>query len=107
MLEAAVPVLGHVGHIAGEHVDHLLDVVAVDDPAQASPVGVLARDHHGHVVMEDLDRQVVPLLAEEVPALLLQHHASSVVRIHDVVALAEVALDGGEPVLDIRCFLDC
>jgi hypothetical protein len=39
--------------------------------------------------VEDLDCQVVPLLAEEVIGLLPQHHPSPVMRIDDVVAKFE------------------
>jgi hypothetical protein len=68
-------------------------------------MGVLAGNHHGHVVVKDLDRQVVPLLAEEVLGLLLEHHPSPVVRIDDVVAYVVVARDGAELVLDVCRFL--
>jgi hypothetical protein len=40
--------------------------------------------------VEDLDRQVLALLAEELLALLTENHAGPVVRIHDVVANVEV-----------------
>ena len=105
MLEAAVPVLRHVRHLAGQHGYHLLDLFAVDDPAQARPVGVLAGHHDGHVVVQDLDCQVVPLLAEEVLGLLHEHHPSPVVWIHDVVADVECALDGAQLVSDLYRFL--
>jgi hypothetical protein len=68
-------------------------------------MGVLAGDHDGHVVVQDLDCQVVPLLAEEVLGLLLQHHPSPVVRIDDVVADLERALDGAEIGSDLYRFL--
>jgi hypothetical protein len=57
--------------------------------------------------VKDLDRQVVPLLAEEVLCLLLENHPSPVVRIDDVVAYFVGALDGAELVLDVDRFLGC
>jgi hypothetical protein len=55
--------------------------------------------------VKDLDCQVVPLLAEEVLGLLLQHHPSPVVRVDDVVTYGVVARDGAELVLDVSRFL--
>ena len=52
--------------------------------------GVLARDHDGHVVVEDLDREVLALLAEDLLLLLLEDLAGAVVRIDDVVADLEL-----------------
>jgi hypothetical protein len=53
--------------------------------------------------VQDLDGQVVPLLTQEILRLLLQNNPSPVVRIDDVVALVEGALDGAELVLDVEC----
>src|SRR4051812_35565293 len=66
VLEPAVPVLGHLGHVVREHREHLLHRLLVDDPAQARLAGVLARDHDGHVVVQDLDGEVLAHLAEDV-----------------------------------------
>src|SRR5262249_45316459 len=90
VLEPAVPVLGHLGDLVGEDPDHLLDLLLVDHAPKPGPAGVLARDHDGHVVVQDVDGQVVPLLAHQVLGLLLQDHARTVVRIDDVVADLEV-----------------
>src|SRR2546421_11404820 len=105
VLEPAVPVLRHLRDLAGQHGDHLLDLLPVDHPAQARPMGVLARNHHGHVVVQDLYRQVVPLFAEEILGLLHLHDPSPVMRINDVVTDAEFALDGAELVSDLDRFL--
>jgi hypothetical protein len=105
VLEPAIPVLRHLRDLAGQHVDHLVHLFAVDHPPQSGPMGVLAGDHDGHVVVQDLDRQVVPLLAEELLCLPFQHHSSPVVRIDDVVADLECALDGAELGSDLGHFL--
>jgi hypothetical protein len=55
--------------------------------------------------VQDLDRQVVPVLAEEVLGLLHEDHAGPVVRIDDVVADLEGALDGGKVVVDLYRFV--
>src|SRR4051794_12427962 len=47
VLEAAVPVLGHLGDVVRQHSDHLLDLLLVDHAPQSGAAGVLARDHHG------------------------------------------------------------
>jgi hypothetical protein len=57
-------------------------------------MSVLTRDHDRHLVVQDLDRQVVALLPQETPALLLQYDPGPVVRVDDVVAGIERALDG-------------
>ena len=46
----------------------------------------------GHVVVEDLDRQVLPRLAENLALLLPHDRSCAVVRIHDLVA--DVEQDG-------------
>jgi hypothetical protein len=93
VLEPAVPVLRHIGDVIREYPDHLLDLLRVDDPAQTRPVGVLARDHHRHVVVEDVDGEVVALLSHQVLGLALQDHSCAVMRIDDVVSNLESALD--------------
>ena len=57
-------------------------------------VRVLARDHHRHVVVEDLDGQVVTGLTHELPGFLQDHDAGTVMRVDDVVAFLVRALDG-------------
>src|SRR5205823_12956666 len=49
-------------------------------------LGVLRRDVDGHVVVQDLDRQVLALLAEHVAPFLLHNRACPVVWIHHLVA---------------------
>ena len=74
--------------------EDLLDRLLVDDAAQARLAGVLTRDHDGHVVVEDLDREVLAHLAEDVLLLLLDDLAGPMMGIDDVVADLEVdALD--------------
>src|SRR3989441_653962 len=63
VLEAAVPVLRHLRAGALEGLQHLLDHHFVDDAAKSDRLGVLARNVDGHVVVEDLDREVFALLA--------------------------------------------
>ena len=72
----------------------------VDDPAQTGLARVLARDHDGHVVVEDLDREVLLLLTEDVLVLLLDDLPGAVMRVDDGVADLEVdALGLGKQVL--------
>ena len=73
-----------------EHGEDLLDGLLVDDAAQAGLAGVLARDHDGHVVVEDLDREVLALLAEDLLRFLLEDLAGPVMRVDDVVADLEL-----------------
>src|SRR5262249_31017415 len=47
---------------------------------------ILGRDVHRHVVVQDLDRQVFPLLTEDCAGLFLHDGACTVVRIHHLVA---------------------
>jgi hypothetical protein len=68
-------------------------------------MSVLARDHYRHLVVQDLDRQVVALFAEESLALPLQHDAGPVMRVDDVVAGLERALDGTQIVTCFRGLL--
>src|SRR4051794_15688304 len=86
VLEAPVPVLGHLGAAAGEGLEHLVDHLLVDHLAQTDGVGVLGRDVHRHVVVEDLDRHVLPLLPEHCAGFFLYNGACTVVRIHHLVA---------------------
>ena len=82
----------------------------VDHPAQAREGGVLGRDPHGHVVVEDLDREVLAALAEHLHLLLLQHLARAVVGVDDVVAELELDvldLAGHLELLDQRCLFGC
>jgi hypothetical protein len=69
-----------------QHVQHPFHHLLVDDLAQADPVGVLGRHVDGHVVVQDLDRQILALLPEDRPAFLLDHRASAMVGIDDLIA---------------------
>jgi hypothetical protein len=86
VLEAPVPVLGHLADVVAEDRQHLLDVVLPDHAPQPRLVGVAARDHHRHVVVKDLDRQVLALLAEHLLHLLLEDLSSPMMRVDDLVA---------------------
>jgi len=54
---------------------------------------VLTRNHHGHVVVEDLDREVVTGFSHDLLGLTQENYSGAVVRIDDVVALLEGAFD--------------
>src|SRR5207245_1715189 len=86
VLEAAVPVLGHLRAAAGERLDDDLDHVLADHLPEADLLGVLGRNVDGHVVVQDLDRQVLALLAEDLTLFLLYDRTCPVVRIHHLVA---------------------
>ena len=86
VLVATAPVLGHLGRVAAQDLEDLVDHVRLDDLAQAGAVGVLDGDHDGHVVVEDLDREVVALLAEDLFLLDLHDLARAVMRVHDLVS---------------------
>ena len=62
----------------------------VDDPAQAGDARVLTRDHDGHVVVKDLDGEVLAGLTEDLLVLLLDDLAGAMMRVHDVVADLEL-----------------
>ena len=79
----------------------------VDDPAEPGSVSVLTRDHHGHVVVEDVDGQVVAAFSHQVLGLLLQDHACAVMRIDDVVTDLEVAVKRFEFEVGYRRLVDC
>src|SRR5205823_8549805 len=49
-------------------------------------LGVVGGDVHRHVVMQDLDREVFALLAQNVLLLALHDRACTVVRVHHLVA---------------------
>src|SRR4051794_7939204 len=93
VLEAPVPVLRHLRHVGAEDREDLLDRVLVDHAAQAGLAGVRARDHDGHVVMKDLDREVLAHLAEDVLLFLLDHLAGPMMGIDHVVADLEIDVD--------------
>jgi hypothetical protein len=82
--------------------EHLLDRLLVDDPAQARHARVLTRDHDGHVVVQDLDGEVLALLTEHLAALLLEDLARPVVGVDHVVAALELDVldDRGLEVLE-------
>jgi hypothetical protein len=86
VLEAAVPVLRHHGAGPLERLQDFLDHLLIDHAAKPDLLRVLARHVHGHVVVKDLDRQVLALRAENLALLLLYDRASPVVRIHHLVA---------------------
>jgi hypothetical protein len=56
--------------------------------------------------VKDLDREVVTLVAQEILALSLQDHPRPVVRIDDVVADLECALDGADLRADLGPFFN-
>src|SRR5665647_1396693 len=85
VLVATAPVLGHLGGVAAQDLDDLVDDVRPDDFAQAGTIGVLDRDHDGHVVVQDLDREVVTLLPEHFFLLDLRDLARTVMRVDDLV----------------------
>jgi hypothetical protein len=86
VLEAPVPVLRHLRAAGGEVLEDLLDGLLVDHLAQSDTFGVLGGDVHGHVVVIDLDREVLANLAEHVLLLTLHDRPCPVVRIHHLVA---------------------
>ena len=86
VLEPAVPVLRHLRPAAGQRLDDGVDHILVDHLAEADLLRVLARHVHGHVVVQDLDRQVLALLAQDLALFLLHDRACPVVRIHHLVA---------------------
>jgi hypothetical protein len=85
VLEAPVPVLRHLAHVVAKDGQHLLDCLLPDHAPQPCLAGVLTRNHDGHVVVKDLDGQVLALLAEDLLDLLLQDLARSVVWVDHVV----------------------
>src|SRR5919106_4030845 len=86
VLEAAVPVLRHLRAASVQHLEDALHHVLVDYLAEPDAVGVLRRDVHGHVVVKDLDRQVLALLTQNRSRLLLHHGSSAMVGIDDLIA---------------------
>src|SRR5919198_3121009 len=86
VLEATVPVLRHLRAAAGEGLHDDLDHVFADHLPEAYLLGVLRRHVHGHVVVQDLDREVLTLLAEDLALFLLHDRPSPVVWIHHLVA---------------------
>src|SRR5205823_212317 len=70
---------------AGQGLEDDLHHVLVDHLAQTDLLGVFGRHVDGHVVVEDLDGQVLPALTEDLPLLLLHDRACPVVRIHHFV----------------------
>jgi hypothetical protein len=90
VLEPAIPVLGHLGDVVGEDGEHLQHGLLVDDASQAGQRRVLTRNHDGHVVVQDLDREVLALLTEHLAPFLLQDLTGPVMWIHDVVAKLEL-----------------
>ena len=62
------------------------DHVLADHLPQADLLGILGRDVDRHVVVQDLDRQVLALLTENLALFLLHDRTCSVVWIHHLVA---------------------
>jgi hypothetical protein len=85
VLEPPVPVLRHLSAAAGQGFEDDLHHVLVDHLPKADLLGVLRRHVHRHVVVENLDRQVLATLPEDLPLLLLHDCARPVVRIHHFV----------------------
>ena len=70
-----------------ERLQDLLDHLLVDHARAARRASAFSHGTlHGHVVVQDLDRQVLALLAEHLALLLLDDRACPVVRIHHLVA---------------------
>src|SRR4051812_24602889 len=90
VLEPAVPVLGHLGQLVLQHGEDLLHGLLVDDAPEAGDAGVLARDHDGHVVVQDLDGEVLALLTEHLLQFLLEDLPRAMVGVDDVVADLEL-----------------
>src|SRR5437588_6183570 len=86
VLEPAVPVLRHLADVVAQHRKHSRDVLLADHSPQACPPRAVARHHHGHVVVKDLDREVLARLAEHLLLLLLQDLARPVMWIDHLVA---------------------
>src|SRR4051812_27756487 len=89
----AVPVLGHLGDVVLQDGEDLLDGLLVDDAAEAGDPRVLAGDHHRHVVVQDLDGEVLALLTEHLLQFLLEDLPRPVMGIDDVVADLELDVD--------------
>ena len=70
-----VPILQHDGYF-----------LLADHAAEADRVGVFGRHLHRHVVVQDLDRQVLALRAKNLARLLLDDRPGTVVRVYDLVA---------------------
>jgi CBS domain-containing protein len=62
------------------------DFLLADHAPQTDLLGILGRDLHRHVVVQDLDRQVLALLAEDLALLLLDDRPRPVVGIDHLVA---------------------
>src|SRR5205814_9650382 len=71
---------------AGERREAGRDHVLADDLPETHLLGVLRRHVDGHVVVQDLDRQVLALLAENLALFLLYDRTCPVVWIHHLVA---------------------
>jgi hypothetical protein len=106
VLEAAVPVLRHLRAVGSKNTEDLLNRLLVDHATEACTGSVLGRDHHGHVVVQDLDREVLTGLPEDVLLLLPNHLARAVMRIDHMVT--DFELDElyrlGDEVFDVQVF---
>ena len=86
VLVAPAPVLGHLRGVAVQHRENLVDHVGGDDLAQAGAVGGVDGDHDGHVVVQDLDGEVLAQLTADFHVLDLHDLARAVMRVDDLIA---------------------
>src|SRR5215211_657380 len=86
VLEPAVPVLRHRRPVARERLDDFLDGLLADDLPQADRLAVVGGNVHGHVVVKDLNSEVLTLLSQNLARFLLHDSACPVVWIHHLVA---------------------
>jgi hypothetical protein len=86
VLEPAVPILRHLADVVAEHGEYTRHVVLPDNAPQSRSPGAVAGHHHGHVVVKDLDREVLAGFAEHLFLFLLQHLARTMMGIDDLVA---------------------
>ena len=86
VLVAPAPVLGHLRGVAVQHRQHIIDHIRGDDLAQARTVGGVDRDHDGHVVVQDLDGEVLAQLTADFHVLDLHDLARAMMRVDDLIA---------------------
>ena len=90
VLEPVVPFLGISEPASWSTANTFLTVsssVTRRRPASAAFVG---RDHHGHVVVQDLSSPVLAALAQDLPDFLADHLTDAVVRVNDSVSDLEL-----------------
>src|SRR5919108_1513545 len=91
VLEPAIPVLGHLRGTSGEGPHHHRHRPLVYHLTQPHSLCVLARNVDGHVVVQDLNRQVLTRLAKYLTLLLANDSPRPVVWIDHLVAYVEQA----------------